>query len=583
LKNHAFTKIATGATVLGVCLVGFGTPAFAAVPAPSTTVAVNVDSTGALLTGQDESGYVKDGSSRSSLSADGKLVAFSTKAAAEENKNDVYNVFVKNLVTGELVSVTSAKDGIEANGSSTFPVLSADGTSVTFLSTATNLINTAAEKADGVNVYQKNLTTGEISLVSKTANGSPVNDVTSFAFSGDGSTVVFSSAATYVIDGVSDSEGTADLFRVKDGVTTLVTHAVDVEGLASDGQKTSPSLSFDGSVLTFTATETSNLNTDITPAAPQVFVEKDNLIVPVSDGFSDHSAVSADGSTVAYLATSEDKPDVQNVFVEDLVSGVSEQVNVNADGQPADQAPNDELTVSLTADGNKVLFTSASTNLDPRDEAYQQDVFLRDRAAGTTTLVSSNVNNTGSGDSISYDGVISPDGNFAVFASNARNLTTADVSANVTNMFVSNLAVAAGGAPTVTIPGQPDPGDQTDLSGETNPNQAVNGTGGTVDPTRPSEVTRDTRGVVGAPTATVNGDPNRTCADFRTQAEAKASGLTKLDNDNDGIYCEELPAGSSSLPKTGADGVIGSVTAGLTFLVLGAGAMMSRRFLSKGV
>jgi len=43
-----------------------------------------------------------------------------------------------------------------------------------------------------------------------------------------------------------------------------------------------------------------------------------------------------------------------------------------------------------------------------------------------------------------------------------------------------------------------------------------------------------------------NGDGKVTCADFKTQAEAKvalAAGYTKLDNDGDGIPCESLPAG----------------------------------------
>jgi hypothetical protein len=43
-----------------------------------------------------------------------------------------------------------------------------------------------------------------------------------------------------------------------------------------------------------------------------------------------------------------------------------------------------------------------------------------------------------------------------------------------------------------------------------------------------------------------NGDGKDTCADFKTQAEAKealAAGYTKLDNDHDGIPCESLPVG----------------------------------------
>ncbi len=82
---------------------------------------------------------------------------------------------------------------------------------------------------------------------------------------------------------------------------------------------------------------------------------------------------------------------------------------------------------ALSSDGRYAVFASSAPNLVTADTNAALDVFLRDRVAGTTTRISVDSNgaqgNGGSGE----NGVsISADGRFVTFASMANNLVTGD-------------------------------------------------------------------------------------------------------------------------------------------------------------
>jgi Tol biopolymer transport system component len=80
---------------------------------------------------------------------------------------------------------------------------------------------------------------------------------------------------------------------------------------------------------------------------------------------------------------------------------------------------------AISADGRFVVFASSATNLVPADRNQAVDVFLRDRAAGTTERVSVAGRKTEANDESSRP-AISPDGRFVAFASYADNLVAGD-------------------------------------------------------------------------------------------------------------------------------------------------------------
>src|SRR6185436_10017111 len=85
---------------------------------------------------------------------------------------------------------------------------------------------------------------------------------------------------------------------------------------------------------------------------------------------------------------------------------------------------------SMTSDGRYVVFTSVASDLAPNDGNNTNDVFLRDRVSGVTTLISKNKDKTASGNGPSDSPVISANGRFVSFRSSASDLTEEGVRAS---------------------------------------------------------------------------------------------------------------------------------------------------------
>ncbi|MFZ1074284.1 MAG: hypothetical protein WAO21_12730 [Verrucomicrobiia bacterium] len=108
------------------------------------------------------------------------------------------------------------------------------------------------------------------------------------------------------------------------------------------------------------------------------------------------------------------------VFMHDLLGGTNCLVSVDMNGLA--NATGMSSDPSISGDGRYVVFTSDATNLVAGDTNIEQNVFLRDLQAGTTTLVSVNTLGTGPGNGDSYSPVISANGRCVLFLSTANNL-----------------------------------------------------------------------------------------------------------------------------------------------------------------
>ena len=174
----------------------------------------------------------------------------------------------------------------------------------------------------------------------------------------------------------------------------------------------------------------------------------------VSVGQGGHSAgptngspsISADGTIVAFqsdggdIAVPENTGPGLQVFVRDIPARQTKRVSVPQGGGPAN-APS--TGPSISASGRYVAFESSASNLVPDDTPAAADVFLRDRTAGTTSLVS--VTPGGApGNAASGQASISADGRMVAFASSATNLVAAAASV----VPGARLAAVAPSAPT---------------------------------------------------------------------------------------------------------------------------------------
>ena len=150
--------------------------------------------------------------------------------------------------------------------------------------------------------------------------------------------------------------------------------------------------------------------------------------------------VSREGQVVAFFSDANnlvpfDTNQFRDVFIHNVETGTTERVSVSS----ADDQANGPSEVAggspgVNGDGNLVTFYPRATNLVAGDLNGQADVFLRDRGAGTTELISVNSNEEpGNGPSI-YPS-ISEDGRFVAFQSLASNLVDDDTN-NVSDIFI---------------------------------------------------------------------------------------------------------------------------------------------------
>jgi Tol biopolymer transport system component len=122
----------------------------------------------------------------------------------------------------------------------------------------------------------------------------------------------------------------------------------------------------------------------------------------------------------------------QHIFVQDLVTGLTEVVSVSSQGVLSN---GDSFVAALNVDGRFIAFMSSGSNLVPGDNNAQYDIFLRDRLLGTTERIS--VNSSGGPGNGASGGTpsVSQDGRYVSFASDASNLVAGDTNGN-TDGFV---------------------------------------------------------------------------------------------------------------------------------------------------
>src|SRR5947207_175269 len=163
----------------------------------------------------------------------------------------------------------------------------------------------------------------------------------------------------------------------------------------------------------------------------------------VTGGTSDSSAsvISSDGRFVLFLSsannlvTNDDNGKFVDVFLRDRTNGVTTLVSVNQTGVGGGNG--NSVSPALSSNGRYVVFESEASNLVANDTNGVSDVFLRDVQNGTTTLVSVD-NAGGEGNGPSTSPLISGDGRYVAFVSQAGNLVGNDTN-GASDVFVRDL------------------------------------------------------------------------------------------------------------------------------------------------
>lgn len=237
----------------------------------------------------------------------------------------VVNNVVVNQVAAELVSTDSI--GVQANDYSGDAIISANGRYVVFQSYADNLVSTDTNAF--YDLFVKDLQTGEVNIVSTDSAGLQVaGTFTPNSISSDGRYVLFSSYADNLIPG--DANSSYDVF-LKDMLTGAISRVnVDNSGEII-AQAFAGDMSADGRYITFTS-HVNNLATNDTNSRQDIFV-KDmqtgnisnitlNLTAFPSGAFYslNNSSISNDGNIITF-STNQNLSLGQDVFSYNKSSG----------------------------------------------------------------------------------------------------------------------------------------------------------------------------------------------------------------------------------------------------------------------
>ncbi len=370
--RHTAFKVGSAPTISSSVLLRYDSMA-------GTSTVVNVDISPSPASNGEDFGN-GDNDFGPVMTPDGRFIAYVTRQAPNRVvKSSSVHLWDAQTGIDTLVGDTGTNGVISSF--SLQPVISPDGRFIAFLSNATNLVSSVV--SNGYHIYLGDLQLGTMRLVDVDTNGigSTDNQPSSFSLSPDGRFVGFSSPDGNLVG--------------KDG-----NHASDVFVRDFVGDNT------------------------------KLISQRDSTVIPITgDAYSSMSqlSVSADGRWVTFVSAADDlvpndtnrQPDV---FVNDLTTGAILLVSAGSDGGPA--LGGFSGSPSITPDGRYVAFVSAATNLVAGLPVTNCNVYRRDLLAGSTLLVSISPDGLSGGNADSTDPVISADGRYVAFQSQARNLWT---------------------------------------------------------------------------------------------------------------------------------------------------------------
>ncbi len=325
------------------------------------------------------------GSSIPTISADGRFVAFESSATnlVPGDTNGKRDIFVHDRQTKTTERVSISSGGAEGNDYSSGPSISADGRYIAFGSKATNLVATDMNGYYDVFVYDRDSNT--IRMVSVNAGGVQGNMASvSPSITADGRFVAFESSANNLVSG--DTNVKSDIFVFDLQTDTIKLASVTSTGTLGNGVSSEPSISADGRFVAFHSTAT-NLVSGDTNGFSDIFVFdlQTNAIQRVSvdssgeqgNDDSNYASISADGRYVAFRSGASnlvpgDIAGIYDVFVYDRQTNAIQRANVDASGAEGNMGGFDPC---ISADGQYVAFYSSSTNFVTGDTNGFADIF----------------------------------------------------------------------------------------------------------------------------------------------------------------------------------------------------------------
>jgi hypothetical protein len=331
------------------------------------------------------------------------------------------------------IRVSVGPNGAQANGSSGAAKVSKGCRYVTFASAATNIKGGGTNTVD---TFLVDAVSGRRWLISKALKGKrPNGDSRPNGISRTGRFVAYDSGASNLVP--HDGNHAYDVFiRDRDRFRSERI-SVPAEGGWANGPSYRPAVSAAGRYVAFDSYAT-NMIADDTSGGFDVFV-RDRVERTTerasfgpggveANGESTGAAISSSGRFIVYESgasnlVADDSNGFVDVFIYDRVAATTELVSTGLGGAASNDV---SLNADISGNGRYVAFTSRATNLVEDDDNGQSDVFVWDRIAKTTTLVSIATSGEQGADDGALYGTLSDDGSVVTFDGFASNVVPHD-------------------------------------------------------------------------------------------------------------------------------------------------------------
>ncbi|MFP4156776.1 MAG: S8 family serine peptidase, partial [Opitutales bacterium] len=369
------------------------------------------------------------------LSGDGRKVFYRTMrfGFAGDSNNKSPSLYRYDRDTGTTVLADTGGDGTQADGGISIGdgvvVSSEDGERVAFVSDAQNLFP-ATDSSNTPNVFLKDLSTGAVAPVSKQVDGSLSSGAAQWlSMDPAGESLIFFTNKTGLVD---DAETGWHLYGAHAGDSTeeawisFDTDAMTVSRAVSGNQTVEivvrrfVNISNPVDISYATADGTAVAGVDYAGTSGTLNFDSGETVKTISVDLLEPADLSVTTDfTVSLSEASQGSrltaPDTVLVTVEGVSEVLSPLLISSRDGVSADR---ESSFVSITSNGAKVAFGSSAENLSTLDDSTRNKIFLRDVDAATLSLHGKE-DGTTPGDGSSYRPVLSPEGNWAAFHSQA--------------------------------------------------------------------------------------------------------------------------------------------------------------------
>ncbi len=372
-----------------------------------------------------------------SINDDGSAVVFSSRASDLVLPDDNFqqDVFLAEV---EQMTITRASDaaapGVPSQtgmGASESPRMSGDGSFVVFTSMLTELDPITGQNPEDQYVFRWSAGTGAFKNLSRANNGSIANEFSDRGdISDDGSRVAFESGATNLAG--DDDNQASDVFMYSEDTGLLSLISRNAEGEVVSGGGDGVRLTADGRYAVFetraeldAADDNNDLDiyrVDLTDGSLTLVSRGDSE--QIGDDLSVSADISDDGTLVVFRSRAENLVDddsngEEDVFLRDLVANTTTRISVDESGeQVADRSFNPQIS----GDGSTVSFISFA-DLVSEDTDGTITAYLYDVGSGALSLVGLNAAMEPANDAVTQ-AFVSSDGRFVCFGTDATNIVS---------------------------------------------------------------------------------------------------------------------------------------------------------------